>query len=456
MTRRGTILAGVLLVLALASTAAVSVLFMMRAEVATSAARRRGERAREAAMSGLALARTVLMRYRDDPAVWEDNPDLFQTQLVSEAGGDTWYVTLYAPNPADDTRLRYGLADEAALLNLNTVDEETLRRLPGVPPEIVDALLDWRDTDDDTRAEGAEQDYYDSLVWPYAIRNGPLETLEEVLLVRGVTAPIVYGEDYNLNGLLDLNEDDGDDMFPPDDRDGLLARGLYGLATVWSWEPNVAADGEARLDLNGNPEALGDVGLSEGTLAFIRIWRGEGKKFEHPSDLLEAECEITRKHPARAELNPGDRLVCRLEPEDLEILLDRTTCVGDKRFTGLVNVNTAAADVLMALGLEEGPAHEIVDVRTTLDPSARATVAWLHTTNVLDAGAFKAVAPKLTARARQFRVRAIGFGAISGRFHILEAVLDTAEGMPRIIYMRNMTRAGMPFALDPESLERSL
>lgn len=58
---------------------------------------------------------------------------------------------------------------------------------------IVDSILDWRDGDDLHRLGGAETDYYGSLEKPYTARNADFETLEELILVRGVTPEILYG-----------------------------------------------------------------------------------------------------------------------------------------------------------------------------------------------------------------------------------------------------------------------
>jgi len=92
------------------------------------------------------------------------------------------------------------------------------------------------DADDTARAEGAEQEYYDGLPRPYTVRNGPLDTIEELLLVRGFTPARFYGEDANQNFRLDPNEDDGDERTPADNKDGKLDLGLRPFLTVVSYE----------------------------------------------------------------------------------------------------------------------------------------------------------------------------------------------------------------------------
>jgi general secretion pathway protein K len=92
------------------------------------------------------------------------------------------------------------IQDESGKINLNKVTEEHLRRLLEVleipKPDldvIADSILDWRDADSGHRINGAEDDYYQSLNPPYKAKNGAFDTVEELLLVRGVTSDYFYG-----------------------------------------------------------------------------------------------------------------------------------------------------------------------------------------------------------------------------------------------------------------------
>ena len=58
---------------------------------------------------------------------------------------------------------------------------------------IVDSIMDWRDKDNFHRANGAEDEYYLALPEPYKCKNGDFTSIEELLLVRGVTPEIFYG-----------------------------------------------------------------------------------------------------------------------------------------------------------------------------------------------------------------------------------------------------------------------
>ena len=58
---------------------------------------------------------------------------------------------------------------------------------------IVDSIQDWRDPDNLHRFNGAEDDYYLSLPTPYRAKNADFESLDELLLVKGMTPEILYG-----------------------------------------------------------------------------------------------------------------------------------------------------------------------------------------------------------------------------------------------------------------------
>jgi len=95
--------------------------------------------------------------------------------------------------------------DESGKVSLNGLTDSSgiiVKKLliqQGVSSEnadiIVDSILDWKDADDLHRLSGAENDYYGSLPRPYKARNEDFETLEELILVRGITPEILYGTD---------------------------------------------------------------------------------------------------------------------------------------------------------------------------------------------------------------------------------------------------------------------
>jgi general secretion pathway protein K len=95
---------------------------------------------------------------------------------------------------------RVRLVDEGGKININRVDERVLRRVftnlgvDGSAADIlVDSIMDWRDPDDLHRSNGAESDYYSSLSKAYTAKNGPLDSVEDLLWIRGMTPALFYG-----------------------------------------------------------------------------------------------------------------------------------------------------------------------------------------------------------------------------------------------------------------------
>src|SRR5262249_12987180 len=113
--------------------------------------------------------------------------------------------------------------------------------LPYMTEEVANAILDWIDADDQLRTNGAEDEYYQTLQPPYHCKNAPLDSLEELLLVRGVTPELLFGNDTNRNGTLDPGEDQGG---------GVHDRGWSASLTIYSREQNIDSQYNPRIYVN--------------------------------------------------------------------------------------------------------------------------------------------------------------------------------------------------------------
>jgi general secretion pathway protein K len=192
---RGVALVLALAVIALLVSLVVDFSYTMMVDLTLAANLRDGQKAFYVARSGVALAKHLLQE--DDPAF--------------DALDEDWALLPEHPgflSADDEGRFKVTIEDEAAKIPLNkliTGDKdkkvdlvvraqlERLFELLELDPELIDPIVDWLDPDNNPQLFGAEDAYYQSLTSPYPCKNGPLDALEELLLVKGMTKEILYG-----------------------------------------------------------------------------------------------------------------------------------------------------------------------------------------------------------------------------------------------------------------------
>ena len=158
-----------------------------------------------------------------------------------------------------------GPLDEHSKANVNLLSSTELMNIEDMTPDVVGAIVDWRDANEDAGMLGAEKTYYQNRGKSYEPRNASFRNFAELELVAGVWPDSTRGEDWNLDGRLDPNEDDGEQTWPEDNHDGILDAGLSGLLTASSLTSPRAASGEDRLNLATatNAEVVERLGLTE-------------------------------------------------------------------------------------------------------------------------------------------------------------------------------------------------
>ncbi len=263
----------------------------------------------------------------------------------------------YSIQHFQDNQVRDGPADAHAKLNINLVTKDDLMAVPDMTEDIADSILDWIDADDDTRDLGAESGFYLSLKHPYPPRNGPMRTIQELELVAGVHVESVRGEDWNLNGRLDPNEDDGDASWPPDNADGKLDAGWSAIFTASSVDGGLAASGQPRLNLRTatSSDAAQRLGLDSAQADALVAYAAQSTSTM--ADLIRTD--LPALAPAA---NPGGggqafSAAAPIQPltrDQLRLLLDETT-IDDPAAAatgprpGRLNINTCASDILQYL-----------------------------------------------------------------------------------------------------------
>ena len=298
--RRGFVLLVVTIVVILLSLAAWSYMNKMVPEQEATMMYGRDVEARMAAESAIEYAaiQIGLLQTEQSEDVFH-NPTLFRGQVMTEADNPRGQCrfTILVPNELSSGKgssVRFGLTRETAKFNINRLNEfegdddetttayDAVSFVPGMTEEIANAILDWIDSDEDRGVGGAESADYQGLAVPYAARNAPLESIEELLQIQGITPVLFYGEDANRNGMLDPNEDDGNESRPNDNADGILDVGWREYFTASSRERNTAGDGEAKININGTilTELFDEIeeAFDTETATFIiayRLWGNE-------------------------------------------------------------------------------------------------------------------------------------------------------------------------------------
>ena len=96
------------------------------------------------------------------------------------------------------------IIDENRKINVNNIEDEDstsllqlnrLFELLEIDTDLIDSIRDWIDSDHDVRDKGAEDDYYLGLEDPYPCKDAPMSTVSELLLVKGITEEIFYGNE---------------------------------------------------------------------------------------------------------------------------------------------------------------------------------------------------------------------------------------------------------------------
>lgn len=223
------------------------------------------DQAHLAAEAGVKRAIVELMKADSSPGYcslaepWSNDPAAFKDVFVGAGLFNVCYN--YTENQVSKTR--WGMVDEERKINLNAADAAVLSRLFQVvlgveeteASGLASCIIDWRDEDRELSSPyGAEDVYYEGLSDAYEAKDAPFETLDELLLVKGMNPArferlkeylTIYG-----SGLLNVNTAN---------REALIAVGLDGrLADIVLAFRRGPDDADGTLDDNvfDDPSAI--------------------------------------------------------------------------------------------------------------------------------------------------------------------------------------------------------
>lgn len=501
--RSGFVLAVVSIAIVLLALGAYSYSSTMLVEHQAASMGGRDLTARVAAESAIQFAATrVMERDLDSTINLYNDPELFRGQLLQDStvarGRVRFSIVAFDETSPSGGIIRFGLANENSKFNLNKLleidqseealpEEERLglaslavASIPGMTDSILDAILDWLDTDDERRPYGAESSDYAALAVSYEAKNGPMESIEELLKVQGVTPELFYGEDANHNGI----QDEGEDV----NGDGYFDLGWKAYLTVNSREKNTTPEGEPKINLNmGEMTKLYDAvdeQFGEEAASFIIGYRMAGTDYAVnglPPDLSSGiqdkisrnDMDLTRIPMFQftsiyeligGETNPvamidgGSETFVSPWSEDANTLLgtfpdleQAFTLTDDAYIEGRININQARREVLLAIpGMTETIADAIISARPSVEMESassnilarRNTAAWILAEGFVDLETLRTFGPYITTGGDVWRFQAIGHFDEGGPTTRLEAMIDGTQYPPHISFVRDLTSLG--------------
>lgn len=388
-----------------------------------------GRQAEEAVEAGARYAEYLIANVTSPGSM--PDPAAYQGEELPVGDATFWFIGEPGPTDPVDTPA-FGLVDEASKLNLNTASESMLEALPGMTPDLAAAIVQWRNTNADQSASSGG-----TTISMTPVKNAPFESVEELALLSGTDMSILYGEDANLNHVLDSNEDDGDKTPPSDNADGKLDSGLLEYVTVFSREPNTRSDGTPRINVTTAslvaPLPSGLKALLTGTLGSARANEIE---------------RLIRNSFASGPVGSVLDFVSRANITDTEYakIYQDITMKGGAFVPGLINVNTASETVLTCVpGIGADKASQLVATRSNaVQPPTG--LAWV--VPILGAAGIKQAGKYLTSQTYQVSADVAAVGRYGRGYRRTQFIIDSSSGTPRIVYRRNLASLGWALGSD--------
>jgi DNA uptake protein ComE-like DNA-binding protein len=274
---------------------------------------------------------------------------------------------------------------------------------------------------------------------PYSSKHAPFDSVDELRLVYGVDLPTLYGEDANLNGFLDPNEDDADNLPPYDNHDGRLDPGLLEYLTIYTREPINDTNGNARVNISSRSQ--------QSQTALRTLLQQQSIPQKNIGNIVQS---ISTNPAPASVLEFYIRNIKNLSESDFANVEPSLT-TSTNYVAGLININTASEEVLASIpqiGSNNAPA--IVSYRES-NPNRVNSTAWLtHAMNITVPVA-QQIGPRVTTHSYQFTADIAAVGSFGRGYRRVKFVFDTSEGLPKIIYRQDLTHLG--WALGPMARE---
>jgi len=281
---RGSALVVVMWILMIVALIVSSFAFEMQLESRIIVLQRKRFKADQLALAGIELARCMLaFKDKNNPS---GAPVLYEDPWLNEAVKIAAGIPVRYSEELGGGTVNLRIDYEKGRRNIRTMTRDEWKLLfdqAGVPntewDSLLDCLEDWQDEDDLHRLNGAESDDPFYVSRGYECKNAPVDTVDELLLIKGWTRELLYGT-------------------PPGDDSKNPLTGIAGQLTTW---------GDGRINPNSaSREVLNSTALSEGVIdAILELRLGPDGKEGTPDDgLTEADFAPLGLNPSVFTLKP--------------------------------------------------------------------------------------------------------------------------------------------------------
>lgn len=240
ISKQGSALIIALWVLIILSLLIGAFAFDMHVEAGITSYYRKRLKAQYLAYAGVEYTKVILSKAsskEEEEILPEGEKEMNDLRLALEIGGE---VNVSRELGAGSIEIR--IKPETSKWDVNKIDDEKWKELldvSGVPTEMIDELIDcfkdYTDQGDEHRVNGAESDdpFYEQR--GYECKNGPLDSVEELLRIKGFTPAIVFGGP--------SEEEDEEDL-----------KGIADVLTVWGNGDKIDAMSASEKSLSVDPD----------------------------------------------------------------------------------------------------------------------------------------------------------------------------------------------------------
>jgi len=351
------------------------------------------------------------------------NQNYYQSAAVAVGEAHFWLIGRDTNSPpTNPDKVSFGLTDENSKLNLNTATMAMLSSLPRITTDFAANIISWRTND--TTDGGVSASEYAMLNPPYAPKEEPFETTDELRLVYGSEMDTLLGEDVNRNGILDPGEKD-------ENRNSQADPGLFEYLTAYSREPNTNPDGTALIDVRTFSSARSQLSSLFST----------NFTSDRATNILRTLQSATGQNASVLQFFTRSGMTA----DEFALVANQLTIGTNAFIEGRVNINRASSAVMYCVPGLSNYVDQVISYRQS-NPDKLTSVAWvMDATGLTGTEATQLAAQignRITTKSYQFMADVAALGPYGRGYRRVRFIFDTSEGTPRIIYRRDLTHLG--------------